>query len=450
MGRVGRPPRLQVVTREQILPTPPTGSAKGTGSDDSNCQEDGEREQNNDFPTGCADSINATVLRSSIAQPDEPWNQWPIDITGDLNSPLFMDLDHLLTPVSEQTCDSMTGILSSNSPAEESLTQAMDIYLCPLDMSGPVLGNRSSRSSANEEIRNTATLATTREGIPQVPTKSASQTQQSDLISLSTTPKIKDFLGQLDLTWQRIISGTTGLHNELKRVAPLASLKPQNQCSCPLLMSRVQLLTNNPHLGPVRDGSPGRPGQSPQNPLSYPLDLFFFLDEVVYQAVSSVLFCVQCGKNNRVRLILYMHVDWLVDLTRQVLETSLSRLLSTSGSTTGDEAPWGKIQGDQADSQGATGSWVENDCYFLQVGSFKLEGLDWQICVRDLLKHRLFRMCRIFQRRSGDCGDPRLLTCLRASMWLRMQESILAEIRTKIETLLGMLEMCMVDQRYTL
>ncbi|KAL0930033.1 transcription activator for actt3 protein [Colletotrichum truncatum] len=218
-----------------------------------------------------------------------------------------------------------------------------------------------------------------------------------------------------------------------------------------------------PHACITKDRAADRQSQS-----RLPLDLLVFLDEVVHQTISTVLSCGVCSREPRVRLTLYLHVDWLADVLRVTLETDLLR---SSSSHKGLEAvkdthpgtPFTSVASSDKDvnlasktgmrkqedikDDGLERSW-EHETNRLKLGSFNLERELWQICIRELLKTRLNRLSRTVERIRGSKdrddhheGVGYVRSSVTSSSLDRVLVSMTADVYAKIEFLFGMMEL---------
>ncbi|KAF6832761.1 hypothetical protein CPLU01_05995 [Colletotrichum plurivorum] len=260
----------------------------------------------------------------------------------------------------------------------------------------------------------------------------------------------------------------------------------KHQLSTPPLTSRVEVPTNPQsstvgqledvwdrlfasnaklakHGGIAQERAAGRNSHS-----RLPLDLLLFLDEVVHQTISAVLSCGACSREPRVRLTLYLIVDWLADVLRATLETDLLRPSSShEGLEAGKTTHPGGLYASTANSdkhvnpgpKTATGknkdledddverSW-KHETNRLQLGSFRLEGELWQICIRELLKTRLSRLSRTVEliRGSRDRDEHHnrvggIRTGVTSSSLDRVLAIMTADVYSKIEFLFGMIEL---------
>ncbi|KAF6813402.1 transcription activator for actt3 protein [Colletotrichum musicola] len=276
-------------------------------------------------------------------------------------------------------------------------------------------------------------------------------------------------VGQLEDVWNQVMSGTSELQSIIGAVIsgrghPSSSGNP---CSCPNLIGRLQLFASNAklakHGGIAQDRAAGRHPHS-----RLPLDLLLFLDEVVHQTISAVLSCGACSRESRVRLTLYLIVDWLADVLRATLETDLLRPSSShkgleAGKTTPPGGPFASTSNPDKDvnpapktamgkredpeDDGVERSW-KHETNRLQLGSFRLEGELWQICIRELLKTRLNRLSRTVERIRGSRDRDEhhnRAGCIRTGVTSSSLDRVLAimtaDVYSKIEFLFGMIEL---------
>lgn len=290
-------------------------------------------------------------------------------------------------------------------------------------------------------------------------------------VEVPTTKPPTSIVGQLEDVWNRVMSGTSELQSIIGAAISERgySSSSGSHCSCPNLMGRLQLFASNSRLAKHGCTTKDRAaaGRHPHSRL--PLDLLLFLDEVVYQTISAVLACGVCSKEPRMRLTLYLIIDWLADVLRATLETDLLRPSSSHGGletpikTTHPGAPFASTASPDKDvsmaSKAAVGkredpaddgverSW-EHETNRLQLGSFRLEGELWQICIRELLKTRLNRLSRTVERtrgsRDGDEHHSRA-GCIRSGVTSSSLDRVLVimtgDVYSKIEFLFGMIEL---------
>ncbi|TLD33507.1 hypothetical protein PspLS_00240 [Pyricularia sp. CBS 133598] len=372
------------------------------------------------FNEGQADSI--------VCQFPEIWDHWTTESLHATASPASLaDLDSLLTPVSQDifTTTSFPQDSDMRHHEAQSLHQVSNSYLYPLDTCNPSSGaskcsdSGSSYTTSRTDIDHASPEITTgseRDKTEQV----QNQPSSADPGTLPTRPQRVDHPGPLDEAWQQLTSGTTDMYRILETIAPKASTPADQQCSCPSLMARLHLVTTYPRLANVC--SYGSGAKQTHSSESYPLDLLLFLDGVVYQAASSILSCKACGNDQRAQLNVYLCVDWLTDLARQVLESGLSRLLSApepqsqiagvGRNRAGMEVWQGEHRENDAvenNKAGAEGGKPASDgsTLLLRVGAFQLKGAVWRMCIRELLKHRLMRMSQTLNNIIGRQGEAR-------------------------------------------
>ncbi|KAF6802753.1 transcription activator for actt3 protein [Colletotrichum sojae] len=212
------------------------------------------------------------------------------------------------------------------------------------------------------------------------------------------------------------------------------------------------------HGGIAQDRAAGRHSHS-----RLPLDLLLFLDEVVHQTISAVLSCGACSREPRVRLTLYLIVDWLADVLRATLETDLLRPSSShegleavettrpGGSFAGTANPDKDANSASKTAMGKTEDLEDDSLHEtnrLQLGSFRLEGELWQICIRELLKTRLSRLSRTVERIRGSRDRDEhhnRVGCIRTGLTSSSLDKVLgimmADVYSKIEFLFGMIEL---------
>lgn len=398
----------------------------------------------------------------------EIWDHWTTESMQAPVSPASLaDLGRLLTPVSEDNMFTSASFPQDPDvrPQEApSLHRAGDSDLYLLDTCNPMsITSRCSDSSSGHTTSRTSvdhtspgkTTGSERENFEQIQSQPMNN---GDSGTLPTKPHQLDHPGPLEEAWRQLTSGTTDMYRVLETIAPRASMPAKQQCSCPSLMARLQLVTTYPRLANVC--SHASSAEQVHGSESYPLDLLLFLDGVVYQAASSILSCRTCGNDQRARLNVGLCVDWLADLARQVLESGLSRLLSTpepqtqilgrsrQGLTTwrgGHHEDGVVAENNEARAESDKPTW-DGSTLRLCVGSFQLRGTVWRMCIRELLKHRLVRMSKTFDHVIGRQGEARSVARngsrsdpLSSESFL---DSIYLRVRAKIEVLFGMLEMC--------
>ncbi|KAK1998432.1 hypothetical protein LX36DRAFT_710886 [Colletotrichum falcatum] len=275
-------------------------------------------------------------------------------------------------------------------------------------------------------------------------------------------------VGQIAEIWDRVMSTTSELQSIIGSAVSERSRSSSSgtPCSCPNLIGRLQLFVSHPRLAPHVGTTKNRPGRTSRSGL--PLDLLVFLDEVIYQTISSVLSCGVCSRELRVLFTLYLHVDWLADVLKATLETDLLDFSSLQQELEGvkkthpgahfenmtssekDVSLASKADGRKQDLGGDDGmgrSW-EHATNRLHLGSFRLEGELWQICIRDLLKTRLNRLSCTAERIRGSMdngnnhrGAGYIRNGVASSSLDMLLVSMTTDVLSKIELLFGMMEL---------
>ncbi|WQF77329.1 Putative zn(2)Cys(6) fungal-type DNA-binding domain-containing protein [Colletotrichum destructivum] len=269
--------------------------------------------------------------------------------------------------------------------------------------------------------------------------------------------------GQLENAWERVMSGTSELQRIISAIAPgnSCSSSSSTRCSCPNLIGRLQLFALHPRLAPHNHRKSRADRHSHSRP---PLDLLVFLDDVVHQSISAVLSCEFCSTSPRVRLTLYLQIDWLVDVLRETLETDLPRFLSShkgldlvNATHSGEYSVGTNVLGhhvapasknrsarQNAEDEGTDNSW-KHESNLLRLGSFCLEGELWQICIRELFKARLNRLSRVVERMAGhksQNGFHAGIDNIKTNSLEKALVNMTTDVYSKIESLFGMIELC--------
>lgn len=270
-------------------------------------------------------------------------------------------------------------------------------------------------------------------------------------------------IGQLEDAWERVMFGTSELQHIISAIAPAnsCSVSSGTRCSCPNLIGRLQLFALHPRLAP-HNHTKHRADRHSHGRL--PLDLLVFLDEVVHQTISAVMSCEVCSTSPRVRLILHLQIDWLVDVLRETLETDLPRFLSShkgldlvKETHSGESSVGTNVLGhhvvpasknrsarQNAEDNGTDNSW-KHESNLLRLGSFCLEGELWQICIRELFKTRLNRLSRVVERMAGhknQNGFHAGIDSMKSNSLERVLVNMTTDVYSKIESLFGMIELC--------
>ncbi|KAK1848834.1 transcription activator for actt3 protein [Colletotrichum chrysophilum] len=501
IGRVGRPPRL---------PASQPGQAQSHCTARNKASRSHRRATINEFPTtkdltnttqgpsghskgrpkdnlktACSDDIRSQESTHESNENDcisvqttiflDPW----LSSHGDEDSP--SGIQHLLTPISDDSMAAMTSvsgkfqntkptgihgdyiqeegldfdafdlrvITPSSAPAGTTRFQDEDLKMMDLgfdDIMDPDFDIDIDFISSNECLAPQSQSPSTQQGI-----------WKDD--AMSETPVI----GDLENIWNQIMSGTSKLQRVVGSIAPALSrpFGPDKKCSCPTLIGRLQLLAIHPRLSPQRQAGHRRYGHNRLRQL--PLDLLVFLDDAVYQTVVTVRSCGVCGNAPRALLTLCLHVDWLVDVLKETLETGLPGLSTPAsvsstqslvlpgkqGTASGIEELRADGVSGRSNGKGTLGGYGDlNDTLPLSLGSFQLEGELWKICIRELLKARLNRLSLLLEEVFHHEGiRDRVRNTLKdtdydaRSPLDKAVRSLAGDIYSKIEFLFGMLEL---------
>ncbi|KAH0440769.1 transcription activator for actt3 protein [Colletotrichum camelliae] len=365
-------------------------------------------------------------------------NTKPTAITSDFIQNQSLDFDAFDLPV----------VTPSSAPAGTTRFQDEDLKMMDLgfDMMDPDFDIDIDFISSNDCLGAQPQSPLTQQGI----WKGEMMSETSDI-------------GDLENIWNQIMTGTSKLQRVIGSIAPALSRSSgsDRKCSCPTLIGRLQLLAIHPRLSPQRQAGHRRYGHNRLRQL--PLDLLVFLDDAVYQTVVTVRSCGVCGNAPRALLTLCLHVDWLVDVLKETLETSLPGLSTSAsisspqslvlagkqGTASGIEEPRADGESGRSNGKGPYRGYSDlEDTLPLSLGSFQLEGELWKICIRELLKARLNRLSLLLEEvfhhegirdrvrnklKDADYDDRSPLD--------KAVRSLAGDIYSKIEFLFGMLEL---------
>lgn len=439
----------------------PKDNLKTMCSDDIRSQESTHESNEND----CI-SVQTTLFL-------DPW----LSSHGDEDSP--SGIQHLLTPVSDDSVAAMTSIsgnFQNTKPAgttgDYTQDQGLDFDAFDLQVITPSSAPAGTTRFQDEDLKmmdlgfddmmdpdfdididfmsSNGCIAT------------QSPSTQQGIWKGDMMPETSD-IGDLENIWNQIMSGTSKLQRVIGSIAPALSRPsgPDRNCSCPTLIGRLQLLAIHPRLSPQRQAGHRRYGHNRLRQL--PLDLLVFLDDAVYQTVVTVRSCGVCGNAPRALLTLCLHVDWLVDVLKETLETGLPGLSTPAsvsstqflvlpgkhGTASGIEEPRADRESGWSNVKGTLGGYGDlNDTLPLSLGSFQMEGELWKICIRELLKARLNRLSLLLEEVFHHEGiRDRVRNTLKdtdydaRSPLDKAVRSLAGDIYSKIEFLFGMLEL---------